>query len=463
MFKKLRVKFIAVIMASVAVVLAVVFTSVCYSEYQRSMNSVNSSLETSIGRAIDQDQHAAASNAAANAPFDAVESASSSSSDFEFPPAGENPQAAQTQGREYERRSENYNGPRIGGRGDDAGNLVPVAVYRVNADGTLSSIQSVTTAFISDSVADQAAAQIAQANDGAGTLSDLGLHYLKRGTDTASYVAFVDISATSGWQSLALRLLIAGIATLGVFFVISLFFSNWALQPVKDAWESQRQFVADASHELKTPLTVILANTSILLKHPQNTIASQSQWIESTQIEANSMQELVGEMLELAQVEERASIQHLPLDFSDLVDGVSLQFESVAFERGCNFFTNIAEGLEVDGDASRLRKMVSTLTENALKYVDPNGAVLVKLDARNNSARLQIRNSGSTIAAEDLPHIFDRFYRTDKARTSGAGGFGLGLAIARETAREHGGDITCTSNENDGTTFEVTLPLIIVK
>jgi len=117
----------------------------------------------------------------------------------------------------------------------------------------------------------------------------------------------------------------------------------------------------------------------------------------------------------------------------------------------------------VDGDASRLRKMVSTPTENALKYVDPNGAVLVKLDARNNSARLQIRNSGSTIAAEDLPHIFDRFYRTDKARTSGAGGFGLGLAIARETAREHGGDITCTSNENDGTTFEVTLPLIIVK
>ena len=171
------------------------------------------------------------------------------------------------------------------------------------------------------------------------------------------------------------------------------------------------------------------------------------------------MQGLVNEMLELAQVESRSSIQHEQLDYSDLVDGLVLQFESVAFERGCTLESDIAENLRVNGDSQRLRKMVSTLIENALKYVDDGGEVTVSLSSAGGVSTLAIRNTGSTIASEDLPHIFDRFYRTDKARTSGTGGYGLGLAIAREIAREHEGDITCTSSPSTGTTFTVTLPI----
>ena len=214
---------------------------------------------------------------------------------------------------------------------------------------------------------------------------------------------------------------------------------------------------------MKTPLTVILANNSILLKHSQDSIASQSQWIESTQVEAQNMQGLVNEMLELAQVESRAAIEHSILDFSDLVDGIALQFESVAFERGCEYRENVKEGLLVDGDESRLRKAVSTLIENALKYVDERGVVTITLRANDMKSILEISNTGTAISKEDIPHIFDRFYRTDKARTSGTGGYGLGLAIAREIAREHNGDITCESNEKAGTVFTMTLPLVIVK
>ena len=112
----------------------------------------------------------------------------------------------------------------------------------------------------------------------------------------------------------------------------------------------------------------------------------------------------------------------------------------------------------MNGDEQRLRKMTSTLIENALKYVDEGGTVRVALSSAGSTAKLAISNTGSTISPEDLSHIFDRFYRTDKARTSGAGGFGLGLAIAREIAREHDGDITCASDEG-GTTFTVTLPV----
>ena len=103
--------------------------------------------------------------------------------------------------------------------------------------------------------------------------------------------------------------------------------------------------------------------------------------------------------------------------------------------------------------------MVSTIVENAFKYVNEGGAVNVSLRRSGKTATLAIRNTGSTISADDLPHIFDRFYRTDKARTSGAGGFGLGLAISREIARSHNGDITCASSENEGTTFTITLPI----
>ena len=117
-------------------------------------------------------------------------------------------------------------------------------------------------------------------------------------------------------------------------------------------------------------------------------------------------------------------------------------------------------GITVNGNDQQLHKLVSTLVENAFKYVDDGGTINVNLAKTGKYAALEVRNTGSVISAEDLPHIFDRFYRTDKARTSGTGGFGLGLAIAREIARSHGGDITCTSTAADGTTFTVTLPVM---
>ena len=432
MFKKLRIQFIAVVMMSVAIVLGIVFSVICYNEYQKSINNVSEALSSSLDRV---------------------------SEGFVAPGGGQ-------YNNHDPRRPEGAMGDlpdQIGGDRGGRGSIVPVAVYMVSSDETYTLVSAFTTAQIDSDVLSEASTRISSLDNGFGTFNDLGLHYEKRTTVTSTYVAFADTSSTSSWESLAASLLIAAIAILAVFFVISFFLSNWALRPVKEAWESQKQFVADASHELKTPLTVILANNSILLKHSQDSIASQSQWIESTQVEAQNMQGLVNEMLELAQVESRAAIDHTVFDFSDLVDGIALQFESVAFERGCDYYANVKEGLLIDGDESRLRKAVSTLVENALKYVDENGAVTIVLKARDKKSILQIGNTGTVISGEDLPHIFDRFYRTDKARTSGTGGYGLGLAIAREIAREHNGDITCESSEENGTVFTMTLPLVIVK
>ncbi len=446
MLKKLRIKFVAIVMASVAVVLAFVFSGICVSEYQRSVSEVDQALSVQLDQAI-------FSVEGRRGPF--VESEFFSGNAYRWGKTEdgvtqESIQIQQVETRQY--------GPRIGGPAEER-SLVPVAVYSLDSSGSLTDVSGFTTASLDDSVIDSVAQIMSQAEDGNGSLTEYGLLYEKRTTDKVAYVAFADAANTAGWQSLAISLVIASLVVLAIFFIISLLLSKWALRPVEEAWTAQRQFVADASHELKTPLTVVLANTSILLKHPEQTIANQSQWIESTQVEAESMQGLVNEMLELAQVESRADIHLEPLDFSDFVNGVTLQFESVAFERGCQFVEDIADGITVNGDSQRLRKMTSTLVENALKYVDEDGTVEVKLSKESSHAKLAITNTGSTITAEDLPHIFDRFYRTDKARTSGEGGFGLGLAIAREIAREHEGDIVCTS-DSSGTTFTVTLPVV---
>ena len=446
MLKKLRIKFVAIVMASVAVVLAIVFSGICISEYQRTLGQVNEAMSVSLERAtISVEEQRFISGVGSFSSEGAIKWGRSEGA---FPAEG--------QGGQF--RDRQQNGPRIGGMGGEERNLVPVAVYSIDGSGSMSIVSGYTTAIIDDTVIESVAQTMANAADGTGRLVEYGLLYEKRSTETMTYVAFADDANTSTWQPLAMTLVIAGAVVLAVFFIISLLLSKWALRPVEEAWDSQRQFVADASHELKTPLTVILANTSILLKHPEQSIANQSQWVESTQVEAENMQGLVNEMLELAQVESRADVHRETIDFSDFVNGVALQFESVAFERGCRFEESVEDGITVNGDAQRLRKMTSTLIENALKYVDDGGLVEVGLHAEGGNANLAISNTGSTISSEDLPHIFDRFYRTDKARTSGAGGFGLGLAIAREIAREHDGDIACTSDDS-GTTFTATLPV----
>lgn len=187
-----------------------------------------------------------------------------------------------------------------------------------------------------------------------------------------------------------------------------------ALKPVKKAWEQQRQFVADASHELKTPLTVILANTGILLRHPDDTIMQQQKWVDSTKAEGERMKELIDHMLFLAKTDaDQMPLSFSPLDLNDTLWSCLLPFESVSLIR-------------------------SQETAEAV---------------------LSVHNQGEAIPAEDLPHIFERFYRVDASRSRSAGGYGLGLAIAKTIADRHKASLRVNSSAPEGTTFILRLPL----
>ncbi len=442
MLKKLRIKFIALNMVTVALVLVVVFSAICAISHQQNVNAVYEALGNALSFTEAKDR-----------------TAQPTPNGQTSPSADENTQARQ------EESSQQGTPPQIGGKPAGSGPHVPIAIYSVESDGSYTLSSAEASASIADDVLAEASDMLKDTPDGSGELEALGLFYEKRTSDAGQvHLAFADVSAASGWQTLALTLAGVGVAALAVFFVISVFFSRWALRPVKQAWDQQRQFVADASHELKTPLTVILANTSILMAHPERTVASQSQWVESTQAEGTRMQGLVADLLLLARIdaEETDIVKPKPterIDFSKLVEGELLQFESVAFERNIALDGNVDEGAMVVGNAERLRRLATTLLDNACKYADEGGTVSASLARRGNFAVLAVYNSGSVISKEDLPHVFDRFYRADKARTSGTGGYGLGLSIAREVAEEHGGTISASSSPEAGTLFTAKIPL----
>ena len=496
MLKKLRIKFIALNMATVAVVLTVVFTAICVVNHRQSVATVDGALNQAIAQAVEHQSRQMGKDALGEGQPDGEQPApadggsdGSSSSDGQKASAQVAGQVAgfaeadAAVGRENAAvealagsadqelavadSSDVAAPPTIGGRERDGGQVIPMALFSVSVDGAMSALGRYNTASISQDVLEQAGQQLAGADEGFGSPSDLGLFYVKRQAGGVMYLAFADMGSASGWRSLAATLAVVEVAALAVFFVISLFFSRWALRPVARAWTQQRRFVADASHDLKTPLTVILANTSIALEHPERSVASQSQWLESTQHEAEAMQSLVGDLLALAKMdEEEAAAQSgaarpafEEVDLSDVLEGEVLQFESVAFERGVKLESQVEPGIELRGNEQRLRRLAGTLIDNACKYVDDGGAVNVSLSRAGKQAKLEVRNTGAPISPEDLPHVFDRFYRADKARTGGAGGHGLGLAIARAIAEEHGGTLTASSTQAEGTAFTATLPL----
>lgn len=265
-------------------------------------------------------------------------------------------------------------------------------------------------------------------------------------------------------RTLAIKDLVIITIAMGALLAISVSLSSWVLRPVQQAWNQQRRFVADASHELKTPLAVIIANMEILSK--DGAVPEESKrWIQSTADESAHMKNLVEELLELARTDESASgtqgvMQKLDVDFSDMVESATLEFDAIAFERGCLIEEDIATGIHVNGDPEWLGRLVKILIENACKYSEQGSTIHVTLAREGRRCTYSVNNRGQVIAAEDLPHVFDRFYRTDKARSRDAqtGGFGLGLAIAKGIATSSGGDITATSSEENGTTFRVVLP-----
>ncbi len=324
----------------------------------------------------------------------------------------------------------------------------------VTADGTILTQGNAGVGMTEELLREAVAAALGNRKN-TDTVAGMNLIYAKRETPEGTRIAF----ASSEHITVTVRntALVAGgacLAALVIFYLVSRLLASLAIRPTREAWEKQKQFVADASHDLRTPLTVILANTELLRQHKEETVASQLKWIESTEAEARHMRDMTGALLELAKSEKM--LEALPLqqiNGSDLAEQAVLQFEPVAFEKQITLQADIQADLMLLGDAASFVKLAHILLDNAIKYSPAGETVSISLHIHGKTVRFAVSNRGTPIAAEDLPHIFERFYRTDKAR--GAGGFGLGLAIAKNLAEAQAAKIFAESTAEHGTVFTV--------
>ena len=290
-----------------------------------------------------------------------------------------------------------------------------------------------------------------------GSLRSLGLIYRRYARPDGTQIAFSSYASLSRSlrQNILISLIVFAVGAALLFFV-SLFLSGLALRPVAEAWEGQKRFVADVSHDLRTPLTVILANNNILRAHPDESVAQQMKWIDATDEEAERMKALTEKMLELSKSETvGAGIELMPVDLSDLLGETVMRFEPVAFEAGVSLDAGIDPGIVVRSDRDAFSRIAHILIDNAVKYAERGSAVEVSL-TRKKQIVFSVGNRGEVIPEGDLAHLFDRFWRADRVRS--VGGHGLGLSIAKNLTAAIKGKISVTSTAEEGTVFTVTLP-----
>ena len=290
-----------------------------------------------------------------------------------------------------------------------------------------------------------------------GVVQDYHLRYLRQHNGLYWKLAFVDMSMEQAMlrEMMGSYLFIALTAFL-LLLGVSVILARWATRPVERAWKQQRQFLSDASHELKTPLTVILSNAELLSALPLE--ERPARWTDNILSESRQMKNLVEEMLTLARGDNGT---HAPLleevSLSDAAGDCALAFEPVAFEAGKPLDFRVAEDVRVLGDRDHLRRLVSILLDNAIKYGGPGGTITLTLERLERQARLTVSNPGEPIPPEQLPRLFERFYRADASRGEQSG-FGLGLSIAALIAQEHKGTLRAES-DRESTRFIFTLPL----
>ncbi len=275
-------------------------------------------------------------------------------------------------------------------------------------------------------------------------------------------VVFLDISNSQKMlNSLIYTFIFVGCFTLLVIFFISLFFANRSIQPIKTAWENQKEFIADASHELKTPLTIIHTNADVLLSNPNETIESQKKWIHYIKSETERMGKLTNDLLYLAKVDYSDSkMIFASFNLSDCINGVILTMEAVIYEKSLILETDIAEEILINGNREQIMEVLMILLDNAIKYTNNQGVIKMSLAKAGHKAIFKITNTGEGIEPEHMENIFNRFYRTDKSRARQSGGYGLGLSIAKSIVEQHRGKIYAKSVIGEETSFFVELMVL---
>ena len=340
---------------------------------------------------------------------------------------------------------------------------VPYFMVDVSQSGMVSNLQSNymrMDAQIDEELLLDLVANALKQKENMGVLAGEDLRFYRKAKIGGWRLVYLDMTMENNMiRNLSGNMLLIGLGSFVGIFFLSMGLAYWITKPVERAWNQQRQFVADASHELKTPLTVILSNTDMLLNQCTEADEHSEKRLGNIRAESIRMKGLVEDMLDLARSDAgRLKQQLAPVSVSDTVMDAVLLFEALAFERQKELQYQIEENLSVLGSGDRLKQLTEILLDNAMKYSPEQGCIWVKLEKNTaKTLRLMVANTGDTMTPEQCRRIFERFYRTDPARQNN-GGYGLGLSIASSIVTEIGGKIWCESR-NGINSFFVQLPL----
>ena len=278
-----------------------------------------------------------------------------------------------------------------------------------------------------------------------GVIPDTSLRYFRNKTPMGNSYIFTDVSRESDmFESLYKTSAVIGIVAFLLFFVISIFLANWAVKPVEEAWNKHKQFIADASHELKTPLTVITTNAELM----QSEESGKNKFTENILTMSKQMRGLVESMLEIARLDNGELKKEFSVfDLSETVSDAILPFEALFFEKEQNFESEIENGIKTNGNREQIRQVVEILLDNANKYSAENAKINLTLKKHGKKqCKLTVSSEGETISEDELRNIFKRFYRGDKTRQMNHS-YGLGLSIAESIVKEHSGKIFAESKD----------------
>lgn len=402
MLKRLRIKFICIMMAVVTLLLAAVFALVLYfTQRDLAQNSIQ------------------LMQAAANRPF-----------------SSERPSA--------------------GGRPDEV--KLPYFILQFGRHGELLTAGADTLAPDDAQTLQKIVDAALQSPQSVGVIADEQLRFFCADTPEGRRIVYADMSSElATMHDLRRNCALIGAASFMVFLLISFLLARWAVKPVEQAWQQQRQFVADASHELKTPLSVILTNAELLQAEGYEA-EEKSGFAANIVSTAHRMRDLTAGLLELARADNGAVRRAFArVDLSAITENAVLPFEPMYYEKGLALRCEIEPGITLTGSETHLAQTVCILLDNALKYSPAGAAVELRLKRQGRHCLLCVSNQAPPIASEDLKHIFERFYRADPARNA-SGSYGLGLSIARQIVNEHKGRIWAESS-GGWNRFSVQLPL----
>lgn len=237
--------------------------------------------------------------------------------------------------------------------------------------------------------------------------------------------------------------------------VLLLVLSRRIVRPVAESYEKQKQFITDAGHELKTPMTIISADADLAEME-----CGKNQWLADIRRQAQRLTGLTNDLIYLSRMEEeQPKLQLIDFPLSDVAEEMAHSFQALARRQGKDFTLQIQPMISFTGDEKAIRQLLSILLDNALKYSPAGGRLEVSLEKQGRTVLLAVSNtSAQPVECDKLPHLFDRFYRTDQSRSSQTGGYGLGLSIARSIVLAHRGKIRAESPDGRTLTFMIHLP-----